>query len=211
MKTLFASLLFFFAAFNLSAQEDDYVAPKLKLKPVDRISASVSAGTSVSFSRNTSASSFSTFIAPTLKYKLTERFSVIGGLIHYNLNPNNGYRVYGNESSMSHHANASGNLIFAGGEYQLNKKLLISGAVMTDVQNKAISRNNYKALSLGMDYKLTEHSSIGFRATVSQGSTDYMFDPGRGTYNYNPVLGNSFGNVIGGFGQWGAEGLNKIR
>ncbi|MDF2438107.1 MAG: hypothetical protein K0Q95_2483 [Bacteroidota bacterium] len=211
MKTFFTSFLILIAVLDLSAQEDDYNRPKSKLKPADRISASVSAGTSVSFSRNTTGSSFSTFIAPTLKYKLTERFSVTGGLFHYNLAPNS---IYSNrtESIMNNtRVNSSGNLVFAGAEYKLNKKLLLSGAMMVDAQNKTLNRNNYKALSLGMDYKLSEHSSIGFRATVSEGSTDYMFDPARGTYNYNPVLGNSFGNAIGGFGQWGADELNRIR
>jgi hypothetical protein len=212
MKALITSVSFFFAALSVTAQNDDYYKPAAtKIKLEDRVSGSVMAGTSLGFSGNKNTS-LSTFIAPKLNYKISDRFSFTAGLMHYTMTPGTTYRISNNESVMNYsNRNASGNMIFAGAEYKMNKKLLVCGAFMMDTKNRSLQNNNYKAISFGMDYKLSEHSSIGFRATVSQGSTDYIFDPNRGSYNYNPVTGNTFGNMMGGFSQWGVDELNHIK
>lgn len=211
MKAI-TSVLFFFAALCASAQTDDYyTASKPKTKLEDRISGSVTAGTGITFWGNSKNTAVSTFIAPKFNYKVSEKFYLTAGLMHYTLGPNNYYPISNSESLINHsNRNSSGNLVLAGAEYQLNKKVIVSGAFMTDVNSIRNTKDNYKALSLGMDYKVSPHSSIGLRATVSQGSSDYMFDPNRGTYNYNPTQ-NTFGNVFSGLGQWSAEELNRVR
>ncbi|MCW3072252.1 MAG: hypothetical protein JWO44_2142 [Bacteroidetes bacterium] len=209
MKTS-ASVLFFLFCFGSFAQTtEDYYAPaKPKTTVKERISGSVMAGTSVSFLNNSKSTAVTTFIAPRINYSLSKKFSLTAGLIHYSFSP--GFSAGRSESFLvSGKRNLSGNLVFAGGEYKLNKRVLLSGAVMVDANGMNKRQNMYKAASIGMDYKITEHSSIGFRATVSQGNMDYNFDPKRGSYEYRPFTNNSFGNVFTGFGEWGAEGLNR--
>ena len=207
MKTS-ASVLFLLFCLGSSAQttEDYYVPAKPKITVKDRISGSVMAGTSVSFLNNSKNTAVTTFIAPKINYSLSKKFSLTAGLIHYSFASG-----YGRTESYTTRGtrNLSGNLLFAGGEYKLNKRVLLSGAVMADMNGMSDRRNMYKAASIGMDYKVSEHSSIGFRATVSQGNMDYNFDPKRGSYEYRPFNNNSFGNVLTGFGEWGADGLNR--
>ncbi|MCW3103981.1 MAG: hypothetical protein JWO09_2421 [Bacteroidetes bacterium] len=208
MKTS-ASVLFFLLCLGSFAQTaEDYYPAKRKATVKDRISGSVMAGTSLSFQSNSKNASVATFIAPKINYSLSKKFSLTAGFMHYSLSP--GFGSGRNESyTVAGKRNLSGNLVFAGGEYQLNRKVSLSGALMVDASGMSNRRNMYKAASFGMDYKMTEHSSIGFRATVSQGNMDYNFDPNRGSYEYRPFNNNSFGNIFTGLGEWGADGLNR--
>ncbi|HEX8517332.1 MAG TPA: hypothetical protein VF868_14140 [Bacteroidia bacterium] len=185
-------------------EQDDYFKPQKAYKLKGRMSASVTAGTGVSFINN-SRSLASTFIAPKLNYKVNEKLSLTGGLIHYSFAPGNSFSIRNERSANSR--NYQGNILFAGGEYNLNKRVLLSGAVLTNAD--ANPENNFKAASFGVDYKLTGRSTIGFRATVSQGSADYLSDPGNNSYNYRPFNNSILGNTPGEFGQWGIDGLNR--
>jgi hypothetical protein len=212
MKASFFSVLFSVLSLATIAQStDDYYSPaKPKLQVKDRISTSVVLGTQVSFLNNSKTSAVSTFIAPALNYKISQKFTLNAGLIHYQVSPMTAVAISHNETLLNKDQRMhSGNLVFAGGTYQLNKKLSVNGAVMMDANSLNNRQNNYKAASLGMDYKISEHSSIGFKATVSQGSTDYDYNPSRGSYEYHPLTNNPFGNIIGGIGQWGTEELNR--
>jgi hypothetical protein len=211
MKTI-VSVLFSFLCVGSVAQtaEDYYVPAKQKVLPKDRVSVSLMAGTSVSFLNGSKTAAFSTFIAPKLNYKISSKLSLNMGLMHYTITPNSSFTLNRNESFVNTgNRNSSGNLLFGGAEYKLNKRLIVSGAVMVDANGMKSWQNSYKAASVGMDYKLSEHSSIGFRATVSQGSSDYMFDQTRNSYQYRPFNNNSFGNMFSSFGQWGTEELNR--
>ncbi len=178
MKKLFASALIFSSVFAVgqTTTEDYYGSPsKPKLLSKDRVSASFMAGTGVSFSNTNKSTSFTTYIAPKINYRLTKKFSLDLGFMNRNeaiYNPSN--------------KNVSGNLIFVGGEYQLNPKMIVSGAVMTDV-NSLNKQNAYKAASLGLDYKVSAHSTIGFKATISSG---------QGNYYNNQNLMNSMNNPM---------------
>jgi hypothetical protein len=208
MKTKITFLLFSFFSFASLAQTDDYYVPA-KPKLQDRVSGSIMAGTGVSFMGNSGNTAVSTFIAPKFNFRVSPKFSVSAGLMHYTLSPQSAFTLSNTESLRNgYNRPVSGNLVFVGGEYQLSKKVMLAGAVMTDM-NSMNKRNGYKAVSFGMDYKVAEHASIGFRATVSQGSGDYNYDPKRGTYNYNPFMNNPAG-LIGGFGEWSTNELNRV-
>jgi hypothetical protein len=211
MKTTAAVLFSLCCAYSFAQTSEDYYAPaKQKATVKERISGSVMAGTSVSFMNNSKSASVTTFIAPKINYSISQKFSLTAGFIHYAFNPMGSYANGKNETFMSAGSrNPGGNLIFAGGEYKLNKRVMLSGAVMTNVNGMNNRRDHYKAASIGMDYKVTEHSSIGFRATVSQGNMDYNIDPQRGSNEYRPFNNNSFGNIFTGLGEWGADGLNR--
>ncbi|MBA3706105.1 MAG: hypothetical protein H0W84_09460, partial [Bacteroidetes bacterium] len=172
MKKLISSILFLFCVSAMMAQTStvDYYQPsKQKLLSKDRVSASISMGAGVSFLNSSRNAAYTTFIAPQIAYQLNSKFKLNIGLMHYSLTGNS-VMMNNNETNKS----VSGNLLFVGGQYQLNKRLIMSGAVMTDVNN---FNRNLKAASLGLDYKVSEHSTIGIRATVLQGNSDYYMNP----------------------------------
>ncbi|MCE3279749.1 MAG: hypothetical protein K0S44_1940 [Bacteroidetes bacterium] len=191
MKMILASIAFFFSSllsFAQTAANDYYIGSKPKKKIEDRVSGSVMLGTSVSF-LNSKNSGVTTFIAPKLNYKLTEK------------NRNEGCFAPGS-------GNLSGNLLFVGGDYKMNKKLLVSGSVMMETKNNRNFDNNFKAVSLGMEYKVSKHSSIGIKAIISEGNSDYMTDPRGSSLNRN-LNNNSFGDPFSSFGQFGSSEMNN--
>lgn len=159
-----------------TATDDYFESPaKPKLSAADRVSASIEAGTGVSF-LDSKMAGVATYVAPKINYQLTDRFRLNIGFMHYTCTPNTAFIMNRNEAIFNpSRQNTSGNLIMVGGDYALNKKLTLSGAVMTDVNslNSNTPNNNFKAASLGLDYKVSEHSSIGFRATISEGQRSY--------------------------------------
>jgi hypothetical protein len=206
-KIIISSLFMVFGIFtNAQTTNDDYYnsSVKSRLFSKDRISASFMTGTSVSFYNKNSL--VSTFIAPKINYELTYKFRLNVGFMHYSSHPN---LIIQNENrTSSNNKNISSDLLFVGGEYLLNKKLSVSGAVMTNVSSLNNKQNNYKAAAIGFDYKVSEHSTIGIRAGVSQGDQNYMFNPKNNNFDYYPSADRSNG-LINGFGQWGADELNR--
>lgn len=207
MKTVFASLVFLCSgilSFGQTAADDYYIGSKPTKKIEDRVSGSVMVGTSVNF-LNSKNSGVTTFIAPKLNYELTEKFSLHAGLLHYN----SSFSSNRNEGCFSPaNGNVSGNLLFVGGDYKMNKKLLVSGSVMMETRNNRNFDNNFKAVSLGMEYKVSKHSSIGVKAIISQGNSDYMLDPRGSSLNRN-LNNNSFGDPFSSFGQFGSSDMNN--
>ena len=197
------------AGFAQTATDDYYgAAPKQKLLSKDRVSASIMAGTGLSFMSGSKTTAFTTFIAPKVNYQLSNKFRLNVGFMHYTATGNTAFFMSPNEGFINRgNRSMSGNLVMIGGDYLLNKRVTITGAVMTDVNSLSNKNNNYKAATIGMDYKVSEHSTIGFRATVSQGSSDYFYSPQRGNYQYNPFNGTA-NNFFSGFGEWSTSSLN---
>ena len=209
LLSAFACIAVTAAGFAQTATDDYYGAPsKPKLLSKDRVSASIMAGTSVSFLSGSKTTAFTTFVAPKVNYQLTEKFRLNIGFMHYTATPNTAFFLNSNEAIVNRsNQNMSGNLIMVGGDYKLNKKVMLSGAVMMDANGIGNKQNNYKAASLGLDYKVSEHSTISVRTTVSQGSSDYFYSPQRGAFQYNPFNGTPAG-AVSGFGEWTTDALN---
>ena len=186
--------------------DDDYIAnPKIISK--DRVSTSVIAGGGISFLNSSKSPIYTTFVAPKIGYQITSKFKLNIGLMHYTASGNNFRPLNSQESVLNSGSRPiSGNLIFVGGDYQLNPKLIMSGSVMIDANDVGTKQNNFKTATLGFDYKISERSSIGFKASVSQGNNDYFINPRTGNYDYNPNNINSAGALLlSPLAQWGME------
>lgn len=207
MRKLITFTLFLFSAAFSQAQSttDDYFNPsKPKLLSKDRVSASISAGAGVSFLSTSKTTAFTTFIAPKIGYQLTNRFKLNVGLMHYSITGNTFMPINQNEALFNTNNKArTGNLLFVEGQYQLNKRVAVSGAVMYDANNMANRQNNFKAVSVGMDYKVSKNSTLSFRTVVSQGNSPYI-NNGFGAQT-NPMMFDSFG----GFGNDFTNRLNS--
>ncbi len=216
MKKLITSLSFLFCVSIVVSQTitDDYYTPaKKKSFSADRVVTSLSMGTSMSFLNSSKNPSVCTFIAPKIGYQFNNKFQLNIGLLHYNLAGNTFMPLNSGEALYNgKRQNVSGNLIFVEGQYQLNKRWMMSGAVMADANSLNNKQNNYKAISLGMNYKVAEHSYIGISATVESGQGNY-FNPNDKTNPYYYGTGNNdmFRSInVGGVGQLGAQVLNGI-
>src|ERR1043166_5635465 len=80
---VFSFLFLSVASFAQTTTDDYFDGPKPKLKPADRVSGSITAGTGIgSFNKSTY---YATFIAPKISYQFSNRFKVNFGLMHYSL------------------------------------------------------------------------------------------------------------------------------
>lgn len=197
MKKLITFTLFLFGASFLGAQTttDDYFDPsKPKLLSKDRVSASISAGAGVSFLGSSKNTAFTTFVAPKIGYQMTEKFKLNIGLMHYSITGNTFMPLNQNEALYNpNNQKRTGNLLFVEGQYQLNKRVAVSGAVMYDANNTANRQNNFKAVSVGMDYKVSKHSTLSFRTQISQGNSSYLNNGFGG--QTNPMMFDNFGGM----------------
>ncbi len=216
MKKFITFLCCLFSALVVVSQSapDDYYSPaKRKLFSKDRVVTSLSMGTNVSF-LNSKSSGITTFIAPKIGYQVTDKFQLNIGLMHYTLTGNTFIPINNHEALYNgSYRNVSGNFIFAEGQYQLNKRLNISGAVMADINGENNQCGRYKEVSLGLNYKVTEHSYIGISGTLSQGNTqNYFFNSQTNSFEYLPSNGEYglFSQLATGMGQWGAKSLNTM-
>jgi hypothetical protein len=106
-------------------------------------------------------------------------------------------KVFGNNSSNSENISAPNNdktlfsnFIVIGGAYDVNRRLTVSGNVFTQTQlfNMKSFNENFKnaakGISLGVNYKVTDKSSIGIQVQFHDGNN---FDNYR-NLNYNPLF-----------------------
>lgn len=199
MKKFILSILSLAFATIVSAQNDSieyYTPSKAKLTAIDRVSASISMGTGISFLNTTKNTAYTTFIAPKIGYQLTPKFKLNIGLMHYSITGNTFTMLNQNETLFnSGKKTVSGNLLFVEGQYKLNKKMILSGAVMYDANGfNTNKKDNYKAASIGLEYKTSEHTSLKFETTISAGQGNYY-------NNQNPYS-------TGGFNTFGSDFSN---
>ena len=182
----------------------------LQAKPAikDRLHFGVSMGTSVAFSRGQDAV-MGHFIAPTLSYQVSNRFTLFGGVaLQYN-SLNNPY-TYNNPESGSSIMLMRPRMqtsMFVGGEYAVNDKLTLTGSVFANTASLQVpgldpqtyNLNNY-GVSGGFWYKVNDKASIGAQVQISRGNYN-AFD----TNPFNVYPSNRFGNNLIGGGLNGNE------
>ena len=197
MKKLIISFLSFAFVTVLVAQTDtaDYYSPsKQKISAKDRVSASISMGAGISFLNTSNNNAFTTFVAPKIGYQLTPKFKLNFGVMHYSVTGNTFMPLNQNETLFnSSKKTISGNLLFVEGQYKLNKKMILSGAILYDANGlNTNKKDNYKAASIGLEYKTSEHTSLKFETTISAGQGNY-------NNNQNPYSSGGFNSFGSGF------------
>ncbi|MCX6296873.1 MAG: hypothetical protein NTX97_12585 [Bacteroidetes bacterium] len=210
MKKLITFILISFCGSFILAQNssnDYYNYPNSRLLSKERVSASFSAGAGVCFIGSSKNTAFTSFIAPKIGYQLNNKFKLNVGLMHYSITGNTFIPINKNEAfTNSGNRTRLGNLLFVEGQYDLNKRVSLTGSVMYDANNFSNKQSNYKAVALGLDYKVSKHSSIGFQAIFSQGESPY-YNSHNGSYNFggqSPIF-----NSFGGLGQDLTQRLNS--
>jgi long-subunit fatty acid transport protein len=179
----------------------------------DRLHFGVSMGSSVSFGSNQGAS-MGHFIAPTLSFQVTDKFTVFGGVaLQYN-SLNNPY-TYNNPESGSSIMLMRPRMqtsMFVGGEYAVNEKLTLTGSVFANTASLTVpglnpqtyNLNNY-GVSGGFWYKINDKASIGAQVQISRGSmpfNPYRSNTGFGNNNFGTGFGSGVNNPYAPIGTW---------
>ena len=181
--SVFILAFIFFFAFSVFSQENESDNDQLDVSGYQeansaelpavkekRLKTNFELGTSFTYSpRNFYGPSY--YIAPSLSYLVTPRFSLSAGLgfEYTSLYPL--YNMTDNGSSMLPMTRA---FLFARGSYLLTERLVVTGSVyktMNDVpkltQNSHPMNYNYQGVDLGIQYQINRNFSVGFHMRMS--------------------------------------------
>jgi len=130
-----------------------------------------------------------TNIAPSINYMVSPKLNIeVGGVF------TTGTTNFSQNSMLKSNPNLSPQtnqfFVFTNGQYALNKRLMLTGSFYTTLNSNKTQQINpyfldYKGMDLGLNYKLTEHMSIGAQFRISNGYNDNLFDQtGIGSYHH---------------------------
>lgn len=205
LKGITILLLLFTGLLNLKAQDQDespVITPKTGNSIQEpKLSYHLTMGTNVMYAKGY-GTGMSGYVSPELSYKLTPRFRVNAGVMFFQTKMGyiNYQMNYSDKSVVVKSPPTSGALAYVSGDYAINNRLTFSGMVIRDMNNlggnstqQSIFNTPYQAVSMHLDYKLTDHISIGAGVRMSQGNRWNYPSPYNG-YNYNsPYSSNLFG------------------
>jgi len=196
MKKIISFILISFLTFSLFAQinnEDDYYDPNFNTgldsasfypenNVEKKLTTSITAGSM--FFNSSYGNAFSSYIAPSIDYSVSKRFKLRTGLMLANTN-----LFSSGNSEINYYSNRYNNvMLFAQGEYQLNKKILLRSTIIKDLNN-SLSNSSFESYSFGFDYKIGEKSSIGIDIQFSKNNYPFYHNTGFGnTYDKNHFL-----------------------
>ncbi len=169
-----------------------------------RIGFSVDMGVGVYGSKHNSGSY--TYVAPFMSYRFSPKFRLdVGGIYQQAFGGFNNYQGFGLGGN-------GGNLmLFARGNYLVNDRLIISGAVYktfdtnkptnTELINKKNSFDNY-GVSVAVDFKITEHLTIGAQINYSNGNNNPFYQSQNNPYQggYQTGINTGYPNRTGFMG-----------
>jgi hypothetical protein len=192
MKKLITSGFLFIIAISGMAQEHTdslYKSSMAHSTVADRISASVSMGAAVSStSFKSGAVTSGTYIAPLIGYRFTDKFKLNVGVIHYTVNGNSYLPItLGENKFPTGRQPYSGNLFMLEGQYKLNDQLLFSGDLMYDANPLLNKQRSFKAASLGLDYKVSEHTTLSIKTMIIQ-NNGYNSPYSNSPFGSGPIL-----------------------
>lgn len=143
-------------------------------KPVtDKLDYNLSAGTSFISAKNF-GSGTSTYVAPEISYKLNPKIRLNVGIMFMNSNFTiNKYKNISGQSEVIKTRPTNLTLAYVEGDYLINSRLTISGMLMKDLSGSQYGKyyTPIQAMSLNMNYKLTDHITIGAGLQVNQGTS----------------------------------------
>jgi hypothetical protein len=155
----------------------------------------MTAGTAFMSGFNKTGSLMSTYFAPELNYKLSKRFTLDAGLVVMNCSYNLFHPAGDAFQSRPFSNNFTSTFLIAGGQYQLNDRITLNGQAYTQINTFATKSDldhvydaNMKGVKFGMDYKVSEHSTIGIEFNITNKPSPYNFSPTGFPYQ-NPFYG----------------------
>jgi hypothetical protein len=155
-------------------EEENSVAENLNDVKLKRLDTHLEVGTSFTFSPNNFYGP-SIYVAPSLSYLVTPRFSFSVGVA---VERSNYYFIQSETSYSDGMLPMTRAFLYSKGSYLLSPKLVLSGTVYTTMNDVPGSKDNshpymtnynYRGMSLGLDYKINSSFSIGFHVATQNG------------------------------------------
>ena len=183
-----------------SSLYDNLCKDKRPFSEEKRLNVNVQMGASVSTVNNSAL--FTSYMSPSVSYKVTSKLTIKAGAMAMSGNFNNSNLYYGSSDSYSNSQNQNNftYLLFAQGEYKVNDRLLLRGTTMKEV-NALISQNGFSMNHIGFDYKISEHFRIG---------GDFSFAQGRNPFMYNSPYNSGFSSRNSSFMQPSMSFMNGM-
>jgi hypothetical protein len=160
-------------------------APALK---TPRLSYSMELGAGF-FSGSSLFSGTYTNIAPSINYLVSPKLNIeVGGVFttgNTNFNQNSMLKSNPNLSPQTNQF-----FVFTNGQYALTNRLMLTGSFYSTLNSNKSQQINpyfldYRGMDLGLNYKLTEHMSLGAQFRMSNGYSDNLFDQtGIGSFHH---------------------------
>jgi hypothetical protein len=189
-SSFLTAVLLVFTFYSAVSAVNDTIKNKAGKK---NIAFNMTAGTSFMTGIN-NFSALNTYIAPVFSTPLSKKFILDGGfaIVNTNINP---MFVKGNDlQNTAFSNNFTSTFIFAGGKYLLNERFTISGHAYTEVYSlnsnfnqKKVLNNNIKGAVLGVDYKISESSTLGIQLNFSNGN-NYFYNNAFSLPSQNPYF-----------------------
>lgn len=189
MKKLLFIIIVAALSFQVTAQVAIQQKPESKTEPVTekKVDYTFSTGTSF-FTSPGNASGSSFYLAPEFKFKFSPKFKVDAGimLMQNRINYSMPSAASTERSVVFKSGPSTDGVAYASGTYEANPRLSFNGSLVTTFSpggyssQNAAWRNSFQSMSFGVNYKLTEHMSIGGGVHVIQSTG---FNPYNG-YNY---------------------------
>jgi len=155
--------------------------------PAKRLQTNVTIGTQFSTS-SWFGSGLTTYIAPTLTYRVSPRFSVRGGLAIANTSLFDYRPWFSTEGSSTYDANFTRAILYLEGSYRVTDKLTISGAgfkefTITDNSRfyNPYTQNEPYGIYLNADYRISDNVHIQAGFGYTKGYSPFMGTP------YTPI------------------------
>lgn len=173
MKKLITSGFLLTFAISGVAQEnkdDFYKKTPAHSAAADRITTSVCMGAAVTSAGFKSfPATSSTYVAPYVAYRFSEKFQLNLGVTHYTVNGNSYAPITLAENKYpTGRQSYSGNLFALEGQYKLTNQLVLSGDLMYDANPLLNRQHSFKAASLGLDYKVSPHTTLSVKTAIIQ-------------------------------------------
>lgn len=187
-------LLGVFLSFTTYAQPGDFRLDDDVIEDKEEIHTNVSIGSQVGTSFNNSFW-FSSYIAPSLSYKMSDRFTVAAGIGFSNTQLNNTYLVTNNNEVIPSNGNFNSMFGYVSGIYQLSNNLKVSANYSFENQLNVPAdldglNQQVQSGSFGVHYKVNRFISLDAQIGVSNSALPNNYGMSNGVLGGNPF--NSF-------------------
>lgn len=182
MKNFLVLLSLLSLTWTIGAQEEIQPEAKPIKLPTEKIKFSLDAGTSFMYAPKF-ASGTSFFVTPKFTYAITPKFHLNAGvmILKQNLYFPNGITTFNENQPQSvviKNSSSVQGVLFAQGDYLLSDRLTLSGSVMKSLDNTNKLQNlpwnnSFQAMSMGVNYKISNTISVGAGVHVIQSNGSF--------------------------------------
>lgn len=116
---------------------------------------------------------FNTWVAPEVKYQLTQKFSLKVGTVAMYGTMNNFQQYLYKENNTTQTDKLAQYFFYAQGEYKVSDKFTLRGTTMKELSDNSLNPSPYSMNHIGFDYKIKDNVIISADFLLSKGNTPW--------------------------------------